>query len=666
MLDTSGSAAVRRREKHSDFGQSVAMTRRITQESSVVEFPSLRNSEMFNREAKVAEVHLTAVMPGLITQCHKQVGDGVASGEVLLTLEAMKMENHLTAPVSGTVASILCREQERVARGAVLATIVPGGNGKADFARTVAKAETIPARTAGHGTVAKKLDEFRSREARIKELGGALAVAEQRRKGKITARERLDLLFDPETFRETDMFVRHRGTLFGIDKTEIAADGVITGFGKINGRAVAAFAQDATSRAGSLGEMHAKKICKVMDLALKAGIPFVGLNDSGGARIQEGVDSLAGYGQIFYQNSLCSGVIPQISAILGPTAGGAVYSPAMTDWVFMVKNTGYMFITGPEVIKAVIGEDISQEELGGAMAHNTKSGVAHFAAEDERDCLQQIRRLLSFLPNSNRDRPPQVEATDCPERLTPELDTVIPDRPDTAYDVKDVIRPIVDNGDFFEPHAHYAKNIVVGFGRLAGSTVGIIANQPNYLAGCLDVNASDKATRFIRFCDCFNIPMLTIADVPGYLPGSDQEWSGIIRHGAKLLWCYSEATVPKMTLITRKDYGGAYIAMCSRHLGADMVFAWPTAEIAVMGAEGAANIIFRREIQEAADPASKRQEVIQRYRKELYNPYVAASRGYVDAVIAPSETRRCLIETLETLCHKREFRPRRKHGNIPL
>jgi acetyl-CoA carboxylase carboxyltransferase component len=383
-------------------------------------------------------------------------------------------------------------------------------------------------------------------------MGGAKAVATQHARGKLSARERLDLLFDPGTFRETDMFMKHRGTMFGIDKVDIPADGVITGYGKVNDRPVAAFSQDFTARGGSLGEMHAKKICKVMDMALTAGMPFIGMCDSGGARIQEGVDSLSGFGEIFYRNSLSSGVIPQISAIMGPTAGGAVYSPAMTDWIFMVKNTSYMFITGPDVVREVIGEEISQEELGGAMAHNAKSGVAQFAAENDQDCIEQIRRLLSFLPNNNTEHPPRVDTGDSPDRLVPELDNILPDSPAASYDVKDVIRAIVDKGDFFEPHAYFAQNIVVGFGRLNGRTLGIIANQPNVLAGCLDVNASDKAARFIRFCDCFHIPMLTIADVPGYLPGSEQEWHGIIRHGAKLLWCYSEATVPKMTLITRK------------------------------------------------------------------------------------------------------------------
>jgi acetyl-CoA carboxylase carboxyltransferase component len=516
------------------------------------------------------------------------------------------------------------------------------------------------------GAVAEKLNELEQKSATAKEMGGAAAVAAQHSRGKLTARERLDLLFDQGSFSETDRFMRHRGTMFGIDKVEIAADGVITGFGKVDGRPVAAFAQDFTSRAGSLGEMHSKKICKLMDMALKAGVPFVGINDSGGARIQEGVDSLSGYGEIFFRNALASGIIPQISAIMGPNAGGAVYSPAMMDWVFMVKNTSYMFITGPDVVKAVTGEEVSQEELGGAMTHNSRSGVAHFAAEDDHDCIEQIRKMLSFLPSNHREAPPRVETGDSPDRLVPALDNLMPDNPRATYDMQQVIRSIFDNGDFFEVHRYFARNIIVGFGRLNGRSVGVIANQPMHMAGCLDVDASDKATRFIRFCDCFNIPLLTIADVPGYLPGTDQEWSGVIRHGAKLLWCYSEATVPKMTLITRKSYGGAYIAMCSRHLGSDMVLAWPTAEIAVMGAEGAASVIFRREIQEAANADAKRQELIDDYRNAFYNPYVAASRGYVDAVIAPRETRRRLIEILETIGNKQEVRPSRKHGNIPM
>jgi acetyl-CoA carboxylase carboxyltransferase component len=515
-------------------------------------------------------------------------------------------------------------------------------------------------------TVAQKIQELREKEAQIKAMGGAKAVEKQHASGKLTARERLDLFFDPGTFRETDIFVKHRCVNFGMEKVEIPADGVVTGFGRVNGRPVFAFSQDFTARAGSLGEMHSRKICKVMDLALKAGVPFVGFNDSGGARIQEGVDSLSGYGQIFYRNAVASGVIPQISAIMGPTAGGAVYSPAMTDFIFMVKNTSYMFITGPDVIKSVTGEEITFEDLGGALAHNIKSGVAHFACESDADAIEQIKRLLSFLPNNNMEDPPVIPCTDPVQREEPALDSIVPDSPRASYDMHDVIRAIVDDGDIFEPHHLYAQNMLVCLARLNGRPIGIIANQPKVLAGCLDVDAADKATRFIRFCDAFNLPLLTIADVPGYLPGSDQEWRGIIRHGAKLLWCYSEATVPKLTLVTRKDYGGSYLAMCSRDLGADMVLAWPTAEIAVMGAEGAANVIFRKEIKEAPDPEAKRLEIIANYQNLLYNPYIAASRGFVDQIILPRETRPRLIEALETMCTKRETLPPKKHGNIPV
>ena len=516
------------------------------------------------------------------------------------------------------------------------------------------------------GIVADKIKALKEREAKILQMGGEKAVAKQKEEGKLTARERLDLLFDPGTFREIDMFVTHRCTNFGMEKVEVPSDGVVTGHGMVDGRPVFAFSQDFTSRAGSLGEMHAKKICKVMDLALKAGVPFIGMNDSGGARIQEGVDALSGFGQIFYRNALASGVIPQISAILGTTAGGAVYSPAMTDYIFMVKNTSFMFITGPQVIKAVTGEEISFEDLGGAMAHAEKSGVAHFACESEQDAIDRIKKLLSYLPANNMEDPPIVNTGDDPKRTDPALDTMMPDSPNQSYDMKDVIRSLVDNGDFFEPHEYFAKNIVICFARLNGRSVGIIANQPNFMGGALDINASDKASRFIRFCDAFNVPMLTIADVPGYLPGSDQEWAGIIRHGAKLLWTYSEATVPKMLLVVRKDYGGSYLAMCSKDLGADMVFAWPTAEIAVMGAAGAANVIHAREIKAAEDPSAKRKEKIKEYEDLFSNPYCAANRGFVDAIIVPSETRPRLIETLEILCSKRELRPPKKHGNIPL
>lgn len=514
--------------------------------------------------------------------------------------------------------------------------------------------------------IEEKIAQLREREQKILEMGGADAVEKLRQKGKLTARERLDLFFDQGTFQETDMFVTHRCHNFNMGKVEIPSDGVITGFGLVDGRTVFAYAQDFTSHAGTLGEMHAKKICKVMDLAMKAGAPFVAINDSGGARIQEGVIALGGFGEIFFRNSAASGVIPQIAAIMGPTAGGAVYSPAMMDFVFMVKNSGYMFITGPDVIKAVTGEEISFEDLGGAITHSQKSGVAHFACEDDRDAIMNIRRLLSFLPSNNMEDPPYEDTGDDPLRSCPELDTIIPDSSSMPYDMKHVIASIVDNGYFFEAQEYFATNIIICFARIGGRAVGIIANQPMSLSGCLDIDASDKAARFIRFCDAFNIPILTITDVPGFLPGSQQEWAGIIRHGAKLLWSYSEATVPKLLLITRKAYGGAYIAMSSKHLGADMVFAWPSAEIAVMGAEGAANIIHRREIKNAEDPQEKRKEKIEEYETLFSNPYCAASIGFVDAVIIPSETRVKITSALAVLSTKREARPAKKHGNIPL
>jgi acetyl-CoA carboxylase carboxyltransferase component len=497
-------------------------------------------------------------------------------------------------------------------------------------------------------------------------MGGAKAIEKQHASGKMTARERINYFFDPGTFQEIDKFVQHRCTNFNMADMDIPSDGVITGHGKVNGRTVCAYAQDFTARAGTLGEMHSKKITKLMDLAIKSGVPLVGFNDSGGARIQEGIDALFGYGEIFFRNSAASGVIPQITCIMGPTAGGAVYSPAMTDWVFMVKNSSFMFITGPDVIRAVTGEEITQEDLGGAMTHNIRSGVAQFAAENDTHAIDMIKELLSYLPSNNMDDPPFASTGDQPNRTVSVLDEIIPDTPNKPYDIKQVIASIVDNGTYFEPHEHFAQNMVVCFARLNGHVVGIIANQPLHLAGCLDVHASDKATRFIRFCDAFNIPMITFVDVPGYLPGKDQEWTGIIRHGAKLLWCYSEATVPKLTVITRKAYGGAYIAMCSKHLGADFVFAWPMSEIAVMGAEGAANIIHRQEIQEAADKAAKRKEKIAEYQKLFSNPYIAAARGYVDAVIFPRDTRQTLIRALETIINKRETRPPKKHGNIPV
>lgn len=515
-------------------------------------------------------------------------------------------------------------------------------------------------------TVADRLRELKEREEREKALGGAQEIQKQHERGKLTARERLDLLFDPGSFQELDMFVRHRCDSFDMAGKFISGEGVVTGHGTVNGRPVCAFSQDFTSMGGTLGEMHAKKICKVMDLALRMGVPMIGFNDSGGARIQEGVDALSEYGSIFYRNAGASGVIPQISAIMGPTAGGAVYSPAMTDWIFMVDKTSYMFITGPAVIKEVTGEEVSPEDLGGAMVHAQKSGVAHFVSKDDANAIEMIRELLSYLPSNNMEDPPVVNMGDDPNRTDPSLDEIIPDDPRQSYDMRRVIQSIVDNGVILEPHYHYAQNMIVCFARLNGRTVGIIANQPMHLSGCLDVNASDKATRFIRFCDAFNIPLLTIADVPGYLPGTDQEWTGIIRHGAKMLWCYSEATVPKITLVVRKNYGGSYIAMCGKEVGADFVFAWPTAEIAVMGAEGAIPIIFRKEIASAADKEAKRQERLKEYRNLLYNPYIAASRGIIDEVLLPRETRPKLINALEFLSTKRETRPPKKHGNIPM
>ncbi len=511
-----------------------------------------------------------------------------------------------------------------------------------------------------------KLRDFRKRREALLALGGEKRVQAQKDKGKLTARERLALLFDGGEFTEIDAFVRHRGTFFGMAEKNIVADGVVTGFGPVNGRTVFAYSQDFTSQAGTLGEMHAKKICKVMDLALKAGAPVVGFNDSGGARIQEGVDALSGYGEIFVRNSAASGVIPQISAIMGPCAGGAVYSPAMTDFIFMTRLTSHMFITGPKVIQSVTGEKIDQEGLGGADLHASVSGVCHFAADSDAESIQGIRRLLSYLPSNNMEDPPFADQGDPPDRTAPELDEIIPDEPRTGFDMFKVIEAIVDPGSVFESHAAFAGNIITCFARLAGRTIGIIANQPTVLAGCLDVDASDKSTRFIRFCDAFNIPLLTIVDVPGFLPGVNQEHMGIIRHGAKMLWCYSEATVPKLTLIVRKDYGGSYLAMCSKHQGADFVAAWPTAEIAVMGAEGAVGILFAKDIKKAEDPAKARVEKLAEYREAFYSPYIAASRGYIDTVIEPAETRPVLVRALKALSAKREVRPPKKHGNIPV
>ncbi len=512
----------------------------------------------------------------------------------------------------------------------------------------------------------EKIRELQDLKQTITLGGGEKRIKKQHDAGKMTARERLTLLFDENSFVEIDAFVKHRCTELGMQDVEAPGEGVVTGYGTVEGKLVYAFAQDFTVVGGSLGEMHAKKICKVMDMALKMGAPLVGINDSGGARIQEGVDALSGYGNIFYRNTIASGVIPQISVVMGPCAGGAVYSPALTDFVFMVDKTSQMFITGPQVIKAVTGEDVTFEELGGAMTHNQISGVAHFISDNEEECIGEIKRLLSFLPSNNMEGVPVFECDDDINRVEEILNEIVPDNPNKAYDMKEVIRALVDNGDFMEVQQYYAMNIITGYARLNGKSIGIIANQPKVLAGCLDINASDKGGRFIRTCDAFNIPVLTLVDVPGFLPGTNQEYGGIIRHGAKMLYAYSEATVPKVTLIVRKSYGGAYLAMCSKDMGADQVFAWPSAEIAVMGPDGAANIIFKRDIEGADDPVAIRNEKIQEYKDKFANPYVAAQRGYVDDVIEPAVTRQRLISAFDMLESKRETRPAKKHGNLPV
>ncbi|MFQ6093188.1 MAG: acyl-CoA carboxylase subunit beta [bacterium] len=511
-----------------------------------------------------------------------------------------------------------------------------------------------------------RIAQLRKLKEEAKLGGGKKRIQAQHAKGKLTARERVDLLLDEGSFQELDMFVTHRATEFGIQNQKYLGDSVVTGWGTIDGRLVYVFSQDFTVFGGSLSEVHAEKVCKIMDMAMKNGAPVIGLNDSGGARIQEGVVSLAGYAYIFLRNTLASGVVPQISAIMGPCAGGAVYSPALTDFVIMVKNTSYMFITGPDVIKAVTREAVTFEELGGAMTHNTKSGVAHFAAEGEKDGLSLIRRLIGFIPQNNMEDPPFVPTDDPPDRMDETLNTIVPDSPAKSYNMKDVIRRVVDDTDFFEVHEHWARNIIVGFARLAGHSVGIVAQQPAVLAGVLDINSSIKGARFIRFCDCFNIPIITFEDVPGFLPGVAQEHGGIIRSGAKLLYAYCEATVPRITVITRKAYGGAYDVLNSRHIRGDISYAWPTAEIAVMGPEGAVNIIFRKEIAAAKDPKAERTRLIQEYRERFANPYIAAARGYIDDVIEPRQTRPRLIKALQMLSNKRDSNPPKKHGNIPL
>jgi propionyl-CoA carboxylase beta chain len=514
----------------------------------------------------------------------------------------------------------------------------------------------------------KEIAELRRRSAAAEEGGGAERREREHQAGKLSARERIALLLDEGTFEELDKFVTHRCVDFGMDQQQPPGDGFITGFGRIDGRLVYVFAQDFTVFGGSLSESNALKICKIMDTAMRVGAPLIGLNDSGGARIQEGVRSLAGYADIFLRNTLASGVIPQISAIMGPCAGGAVYSPAITDFIFMTADASYMFVTGPDVIKTVTHEEVTKQELGGAMTHNATSGVAHFAARDDAECLAMIRELLSFLPSNNMEDPPRRAAADPADRADPSLDDVVPADAMQPYDMKDVIHAVADDRYFFEVQEHFAKNILTGFARLDGRPVGIVANQPAVLSGVLDINASVKGARFVRFCDAFNIPLVTFEDVPGFLPGTQQEFGGIIKHGAKLLFAFAEATVPKLTVITRKAYGGAYCVMASKHIRTDANFAWPTAEIAVMGAEGAVNIVYKRELEQA--PASERERLRQQktaeFRERFANPYVAAERGYIDAIIEPRETRRRLITALAALENKRDTNPKKKHGNIPL
>ena len=515
-------------------------------------------------------------------------------------------------------------------------------------------------------SIEAKIEELKKLQEQAKLGGGQARIDRQHAQGKLTARERIEVLLDQGSFQETDMFVTHRATGFGMEDKRYLSDSVVSGWGTIDGRLVYVFSQDFTVFGGSLSEVHAEKVCKIMDLAVRQGAPVIGLNDSGGARIQEGVVSLAAYADIFLRNTLASGVIPQISAIMGPCAGGAVYSPAITDFILMVKNTSHMFITGPEVIKSVTQEEVTFEELGGAMTHNSISGVAHFAADSEEECLYLVRRLLSYIPSNNVEDPPYVPPTDDPMRMDEELNHIIPENPNKPYDMHEIIRRVVDNGEFLEVHEHWAQNILVGFARFNGRSVGIVAQQPSVLAGVLDINSSTKGARFVRFCDCFNIPLVTFEDVPGFLPGVGQEHGGIIRHGAKLLYAYCEATVPKITIITRKAYGGAFDVMSSKNVRGDVNLAWPTAEVAVMGPDGAVNIIFKEQIEKAADPEAERQRLVEDYRQHFANPYVAAARGYIDDVIEPRETRPRIIAALEMLKNKRDSNPPKKHVNIPL
>ena len=511
-----------------------------------------------------------------------------------------------------------------------------------------------------------KIDQLLSLRNQGKLGGGQRRIDQQHEKGKSTARERIDMLLDEDSFVELDPFVAHRSTEFGLDQQNFLGDSVVTGYGKIDGRQILVFSQDFTVLGGSLSEVAAQKICKVISLALKVGCPVIGIEDSGGARIQEGVNSLGGYGEIFTLNTLASGVIPQISVIMGPCAGGAVYSPALTDFIFMVQGTGQMYITGPDVIKAVTGEEVTHEDLGGASAHTALSGVAHFAFPTEHECLMEVRRLVNFLPSNNTESPPIGSSGDDSMRVSPMLNTIIPDESNRSYEMKDIIYEVIDDSDFLEVQPDYAQNILIGFARFARQPVGIVAQQPSFLAGVLDIDASMKAARFVRFCDALNIPLVTFIDVPGFLPGTDQEHRGIIKHGAKLIYAYAEATVPKISVLTRKAYGGAYLVMSSKHLKGDVNYAWPSGEVAVMGPEGAVNVVYREAIQTSEDPASKRKQLTEQYRETFANPYVAAARGFIDDIIIPSETRKKIIQALDLLKDKQDYIPQKKHGNIPL
>src|SRR5712671_5701384 len=626
----------------------------------------------FSRSARASlnRVGISLSVPRLVIPCASIVPTGrstvltwrgTISANSIQLMRSMRRSRDFVRRVLLRGMESLLRESATTSRGGGHCTSKPGAIG-------CLRSHPLGAfgQEATNLTPRNPIEELRRRKQEVLLGGGEERIEKLHQDGRLTARERIDLLLDPGSFQETGVFVEHRTTDFGMADRKIPGDGVVSGSGTVDGRLVFVFAQDFTVFGGTLSEPNAKKICNVMDQALENGAPIIGLNDSGGARIQEGVQSLGGYAEIFLRNTLASGVVPQISAVMGPCAGGAVYSPAITDFVFMVKETSHMFVTGPSVIQTVTNEDVSFEELGGAMTHNTKSGVAHFAVEDDEACIAGIRRLLSFLPQNNVDDPPLRATQDAADRMESRLNEIVPPEPNKPYDMKEIVRLVVDDGDFFEVHEHYAPNIVVGFARLDGRPVGVVGNQPAMLAGVLDIKSSTKAARFVRFCDAFNVPLVTFEDVPGFLPGTEQEWGGIIRHGAKLLYAYCEATVPKLTVVVRKAYGGAYDVMSSKHIRGDYNVAWPSAEMAVMGADGAVNILYRDELAKAKDPIAERKRLVAEYNDKFANPYVAAALGYLDDVIEPQETRPRLIRALGALRNKRQSLPPKKHGLIPL